>query len=221
MGKGYKVLTPDLFGLGSNFSIENIHNELIKRIDGRKPDLIAGISLGGIIMPYIAKDYPDAKLIFIATGSSLKAESPLFNLFIKLSKYKSVLKLTETILKLPVRVIASVYKLANPFHGTPEEKKEYEDDMYININFIKGIPVSKEIEIVKFVSNADSSEILGKLKNHSLIFNGKHDLFMPEERGASLHRLLKNSELIVNDGEHFDVFTKKDLAKVDEFLSDL
>jgi len=27
-----------------------------------------------------------------------------------------------------------------------------------------------------------------------------------------------NSELVINDGEHFDAFTQKDLARVEEFI---
>lgn len=41
---------------------------------------------------------------------------------------------------------------------------------------------------------------------------------MPAERGKLLHKLLENSELIINDGEHFNVFGEKDLPKVDQFL---
>ena len=78
--------------------------------------------------------------------------------------------------------------------------------------------MEEEAEIVRFIHGADNTELLKKIKNRTIIFNGEKDLFMPAERGLLLHRLLVNSELVINDGEHFNVFGEKDLPRVDQFL---
>ncbi|OGM15707.1 hypothetical protein A2V56_05610 [Candidatus Woesebacteria bacterium RBG_19FT_COMBO_42_9] len=216
--RGYKVITPDLFGRSFSFSPEAIHGEIKEELNNQKPEAIIGVSLGGMLLPFIAKDYPESKLVFIASGPYLKVRPILFNFFIKANKHQVVLNFAERILKLPNWLLALAYKLANPFNRNLEERKEYEEDMYRNIEFIKGIPVSKEIEIARFVIHADTSEILKGLKNKALIFNGRRDLFMPAERGQELHNLLKQSSLIVNEGEHFNSFTGKDLKAVGDFL---
>jgi pimeloyl-ACP methyl ester carboxylesterase len=219
-GKGYRVITPDLFGRSFTFSPGAIHQEIKEELDSQRPEVIVGISLGGLVLPYIAKDYPESKLVFVASGPYLKAKPALLDFFLRANKHQVVLNLAETVLKSPNWLLALIYKLTNPFNGTLEEREEYEEDMYQNIKFIKGIPVSKELEIARFVVTTDNSGILGSLKNKTLIFNGRRDLFMPAERGQELHKLLEQSRLIINEGEHFNSFTGQDLLAVEDFLQE-
>lgn len=216
--KGYSVLVPDLFDQKTDFQITNLKNVVKDCLNSLKPDVIIGISLGGVVLPYIATDFGNSKLIFISTGTKFRPKPKLFNIFIRLSKHRSLQILSGWILKLPVSFISLLYRTADPFIGPEESRKKYLEDMTTNIRFIKGIPVSKELQIVNFAIKTENSEILKSIDNQSLIFAGEHDLLMPKEEGERLHKLLKNSYLVVNDGEHFDVITDKDLSTVDKFL---
>lgn len=217
--KGYRVLTPDLFDSEFIFSPEEIFKRIKKDFDGGTLDVIVGISLGGLITPHIARKSPNSKLIFIASGPYLKAKPFFFNFVLKLLKYKFFIYIGKLILKLPDRFLAIFYKMGSPFSGSEEERKAYEEDMYTNIKFIKNIPIDEEIKIMKFATTTDNTELLKTLGNRTLIFNGEKDLMMPAERGEMVHKLLRNSKLIINDGEHFDVFTSNDLPEIDTFLT--
>lgn len=80
-------------------------------------------------------------------------------------------------------MLAILYKLGSPFHGSPEEKEEYEKDMRHNLKLIREIPVEEEEKIVEFVQKTDNRKILQELQNEALIFNGKKDLFMSAQMG--------------------------------------
>ena len=215
---GYRVLTPDMFVRGYVFDPKNVVNKVKELLDGQGLDFAVGISLGGLVLPYVALEYPEAKLLFMSTGPYLKADSPFFNFIFGLFRNIGFLKMMSWVLKLPTPVLAMFYRLGSPFNGTAEEQEEYDRDMEHNINLVRGIPVEEEVEIIRFVHHADNTELLGKIKNETIIFNGEKDLFMPAERGRLLHKLLVNSELVINDGEHFNVFGEKDLPRVDQFL---
>lgn len=215
---GYRVLTPDMFVRGYVFDPRNVVGKVKELLEDQKLDFAVGISLGGLVLPHIALEYPEAKLLFMSTGPYLKADSPFFNFILGLFKNIWILKITSWVLKLPTSILAMFYKLGSPFNGTAEELEEYDRDMEHNINLVRGIPVEEEAEIIRFVHGADNTELLKKIDNKTIIFNGKKDLFMPAERGKLLHKLLVNSELVINDGEHFNVFGEKDLLRVDQFL---
>jgi pimeloyl-ACP methyl ester carboxylesterase len=218
--RGYDVLAPNLFDGSFTFDIHNVGSRIKKQLRSRKIDVIVGISMGGLILPYIAKDHPGAKLIFIASGAHLKSKSGFFNLAFTLLRKQYILKSIAWILLLPDSVLKFFYQLANPFTGSGRDLLAYEKDMLHNIKTIKGIPVEKETEIINFVSKVDNTDLLRGIKNASLIYNGRKDLLMPAERGEELHQLLKNSQLIINGGEHFDVFTEKNLKDWDGFLKE-
>ncbi|KKS33274.1 MAG: hypothetical protein UU93_C0001G0105 [Candidatus Amesbacteria bacterium GW2011_GWA2_42_12] len=215
---GYQVLTPDMFVRGYVFDPKNVVAKVKELLNGERLDFAVGISLGGLILPHVALEYPEAKLLFMSTGPYLKADSPFFNFILGLFRNIWVLKMMSWVLKLPTPILAVFYKLGSPFNGTVEEHVEYDRDMEHNINLVRGIPVEEEAEIIGFVHRADNTELLRKIKNKTIIFNGEKDLFMPAGRGKLLHKLLENSELVINDGEHFNVFGEKDLPRVDEFL---
>ncbi|KKU27708.1 MAG: hypothetical protein UX80_C0030G0007 [Candidatus Amesbacteria bacterium GW2011_GWA2_47_11b] len=216
--QGYRVLTPDMFVRGYVFDPKNVVGKVKELLEGQGLDFAVGISLGGLVLPHVALEYPEAKLLFMSTGPYLKADSPFFNFILGLFRNTWILKIMSWVLKLPIPVLAVFYRLGSSFNGTKEEIEEYNRDMEHNINLVREIPVEEEAEIVRFIHGADNTELLKKIKNRTIIFNGEKDLFMPAERGLLLHRLLVNSELVINDGEHFNVFGEKDLPRVDQFL---
>ena len=216
--QGYRVLTPDMFVRGYVFDPKNVVGKVKELLEGQGLDFAVGISLGGLVLPHVALEYPEAKLLFMSTGPYLKADSPFFNFILGLFRNTWILKIMSWVLKLPIPVLAVFYRLGSSFNGTKEEIEEYNRDMEHNINLVREIPVEEEAEIVRFIHGADNTELLKKIKHRTIIFNGEKDLFMPAERGQLLHRLLVNSELVINDGEHFNVFGEKDLPRVDQFL---
>jgi len=121
--KGYKVTTPNMFTENYVLSPENVLANVLTRLKGKELDLIVGISLGGLILPHMARHFPKAKLIFIASGPKLKSKSKKFNLTIKVIKLLLGLRVPAAIMKLPNFVITFFYRLANPFKGNVSRKE--------------------------------------------------------------------------------------------------
>jgi len=216
--KGFRVVYPDLFDGRFEFTPANLMHKIREMLNGEKPYAIVGISLGGLVVPYIAAQFPDSKLIFIASAANLRSKSKIFNLVFSLSQNRFFMFVPKQILKLPNKEFSFVYKKINPFKGGEELREMYEEDTKANVEFIKSIPIKKEMEIINFVKSVDNRLLLKGMKNKTLIFSGEGDLMMPKEKGEELHRLLVNSELVVNKGEHFNSFGQKDLITVEKFL---
>ena len=215
---GYEVIIPDLFDFEKNFSLDETIRFVKKSLGKHDPDFIAGISFGGFILPHIARDYPKAKLIFIATGPFFKPGSKIFDLFLKISKFKISVNLGNALLKLPDKLVEFVYSHTYLFRGDGKAQEIYQKDMVRNLGYIKKIPIKKDIEILNFVNTVDNSKLLKGLKNESIIYCSKNDHFLPLTVWKKLHEFLINSKLITKDGEHFNVFEESDLKTVDEFL---
>ena len=215
---GYEVLVIDLFNSEIVLTPENVVGKVGFLLKNRNLDAIFGISIGGLLLPHVARRYPQAKLVFIASGSYFRPNVVLFRSAIDLLQRKKLFTIASFVLHLPNWLIEFIYQKLNPYQGDEQERIEYLKDMIKNIRLIKGIPNQKEWDIVRFVSRVDNTEILKTLKNESLIINGKHDLLMPQEAGELLHKYLVNSKLIITEGEYFNVFGEKNLKQVDEFL---
>lgn len=216
--KGYRVIYPDLFDQRFEFTLPNMMHKIREMLDGSEPAAIVGISLGGLVAPYIASQSPKSKLIFVASAASMGSKSGVFNMILSLMDNSIFRSMPGYLLRLPNDRLEKVYRLINPFRGGEAEREEYDRDTKANIQFIKSIPITKEMEIINFVKNVDNRLLLKGMKNKTLIFSGEGDLMMPREKGEELHRLLINSKLIINKGEHFNVFGEKDLKTVEEFL---
>ncbi len=216
--KGYKVICPNLFDSAFEFSKTELVRRITVLLKGETPDGIIGISMGGLLLPDIAVKFPKAKLIFIASAAKLGSNSKIFNLAIKLAHRPFAARIMERLLRLPDNQFEKLYKFINPFHGQKSDYIGYQRDTKSNVKFIKSIPVKKELEIIDFVKNTSNTDILSKMKNKALIFSGEEDMFMPSLRGEELRGLLVNSQLIMNCGEHFNVFGPRDLDLVEDFL---
>lgn len=218
--KGYKVVYPNLFDERFEFTLPNLMHKTSEILDGEIPLAIVGISLGGLVLPFIASQYPSSKLIFIATGANMKSKSKAFNAAIFIAQSTVFGFFLNYLLSLSNRHLERFYRLIIPFKGEEVDREEYERDLKANVEFIKTISIKKEVEIINFRKHLDNRLLLKGMKNKSLIFSGEGDMLMPKERGEELHRLLVNSRMVVNRGEHFNVFGPKDLKTVEEFLED-
>ncbi|KKQ91989.1 MAG: hypothetical protein UU16_C0013G0018 [Candidatus Woesebacteria bacterium GW2011_GWA2_40_7] len=95
--KGYTVFAPKLFTKDFVLKEPDAKKYIENLLGGKKPDVIVGISLGGLLLPKIAKDYPNAKLVFIASDPKIQPESVGFKSVLHLAKNKNFLKLLNLI----------------------------------------------------------------------------------------------------------------------------
>jgi pimeloyl-ACP methyl ester carboxylesterase len=217
-GKGYSIVAPQLFTRDFVLDEGDAKNYIERQLAGRKPDVIVGISLGGLLAPVFAKDYPNSKLILIATGPKLEPQATGFRMLLDVAKNKRALSLLNIIKFLPQKVLFAFYEFINPFRGDKAQREVYVKDMKDNFKYIISIPIDEESEIVNFVSSTDNTELLKTLKNKAIIFAGHNDLMMPTNLGEEFHKLLVNSQLVLSDGGHFNVFTQNNFIDLDKFL---
>lgn len=217
--KGYNVVAPEIFSQDFELTETESKKFIETKLAGRKPDVILGISMGGLLIPIIAKDYLESKLIFIASGPKIKSSSIGFNLVLRLAKNKKLLNILNIFKFIPTKILYFFYETINPFRGDVSQKSIYSKDMKINFKYILKIPTVKEREIANFVTQTDNTELLKTLKNKALIFTSDNDLVMPSGLGEELHKLLINSEIIISNGGHFNVFTKNNFQDIDKFLN--
>lgn len=217
LSKKNNVYVPNLFKEDVNFTIDSLKRYVLNVVADNKIDAIIGISLGGLILPHIAVNYPNSKIIFISSGQRLDANSEHFNKYVEFIN-KTPRFLLEIVLKFPNSVLEFFYQRANPFNGEKSTYKDYLLDMKKNVRFIKQISIQKEIEIINLVSKIDNSKILRSLKNKALIISGKKDILMSQKLGRKLKDMIKNSKLILTDGSHFNSLNLKDLKYIDNFL---
>lgn len=189
-------------------------------IDSFKPESYSLIacSMGGFFIPQVAKKYPNAKLIFAATGPRLQPKS----LILKWAIANSDGILIKVLLTLgrytPDIILTFFHKLINPIGGGGEERDYYQKDMIGNIIWTKKIPPDKQIEVLKYVKSVDNTELLQTMSNKSLIFAGSRDILMPPILSEELHRLLKNSQLNISDRGHFNVIWADTFKSLEKFL---
>lgn len=216
--RGYTIVKPNLFDEKFSFVNGKYIEEIEKPFKGSKPDVIVAYSFGGLLAPHIAKRYPDAKLVLIATGPSLNISFGLFGLIYQLARIKVILYLFNVFKYLPKKIQFFIYQLILPFRGNRSEFAEYEEDMKSNVESLITIPFDKQVDLINFINKTNNTSILKTLRNKTLIFAGENDLLMPLVLSQELYHLVKGSALRVSRGEHFDVFTEDDYRELDEFL---
>jgi esterase/lipase len=217
--KDYEVIAPKLFTRDFELTPDKSREYINQILNNKTPDVIVGISMGGLIAPVIAQDYPESKLVLIASNSKLKPDSKVFQTVLELAKNRKYLEILSLFRFLPQKVFTNIYSLFSPFQGTEDTRQAYLDDMKKNITYMLDIPVTEQVEIVKFVTSVDNTGLLKILENKTLIFQSKNDLLMsPVENENSLNNLLQNSILVETEGSHFNVFTEENFKQLDAFL---
>lgn len=215
---GYKVFSPWIFSNTFELTVGTANKYVLDSFRNRIPDVIVGISMGGLVAPQIAQLFPKAKLILIATAPKIRSNSKFFNFVVGLAKNKDLSKALEIVKILPEKFLYKFYEVVNPFRGSAKERPAYMKDMKQNFKYILEIPISKEREIVEFATSIDNTEMLKTLKNKTLIFSGENDLLMPQGEGAKLVDLISDSRLVVSKGSHFDVIAEPSFVEMKKFL---
>ncbi len=216
----YDGVIPDLFDNSFLFDKQGIIDFINKSLKSKKPDLIVAFSMGGLIAPWLAAEYPYSKLVLVATGPRIEIAIRPYDYIIK----KLNLHVLGAILKYLNHVPFNLYKLSfllfNPFKGPKEREIIYYQDIRETYEMFTNHSSNKLREIVKFVRDAESTEILKTLKNKTLIICGGHDIMMPGKLSVELNTLIKNSEIIENKNRlHHEVFDERDFARLDDFLN--
>jgi esterase/lipase len=216
--KGFQVVTPNLFDTGKSWNLTKVYRRINKDIGSQVPDVIIGISMGGLLLPKLAKDFKDAKLVFIASAPRFKPNFRYMKLMNALLERRIVENTISFLFeKLSDRRLADVYRKVNPFTRNVSDKKLYEEDLRLNIIAIRAFPFSRHLEIFKISKSIDNTDLLSEIKNPTIIFAGKNDILMPLAETQRL-RIISGSKLYVTHGSHFNVFTKRNLKQLKTFL---
>ncbi len=217
--KGYTVIAPYLFNPRFKLSQKEVNRYVESELSGKKPDVVVGVSMGGLLAPALAKEYPKAELILIGTGPYIKPQSTTMNLFVKVAKSSFFDKLHKLIELTPSPVYTFLYKVFNHPPLSESEKEELAEHILKNWQCIKSVPESEDREVVDFLTTIDNSTLLHSLKNKTLIFAADGDSVMPLTLARKLNSLVKKSKLIINKGTiHYTVFGKDNYKDLDDFL---
>jgi esterase/lipase len=215
----YQVVIPDLFNENIKFNKKDLLGLITNNLKGKKPDVIIAASLGGFIAPYVAKIFPKAKLVMLATGSRLNTKIPIYNLLVNKSN-KMLIKLIVFLFnRIPVTVCIFVYKFFNPLLGDKNEELNFKQHVIEVIQLTRKILPEKIYEIAQFVRQLDNIKILKSLDNRTLIFTGDGDVMMPASLSYELERLIPKNKLLFNKNRmHHNIFDERDFSNLDKFL---
>ncbi len=220
--RGYSIISQYLFSTDFKFTQEEIKKQIEKELGGREPDVIVGVSFGGLVAPYLAKVFPKAKLILIATGPYVKTKIGLLNKLLTLEETSSLLSPFQWVIDhAPTWLYSIVYKLFIHPVSSPEERKLLEEHIKQNWGYLKDIPLSENKEVLDFVVSTDNTVLLRSLKNATLIFAGEGDTLVSFELSLRVHKLIKGSVLVkTNKSLHYEIFGKENYRELDDFLGE-
>ncbi len=217
--RGYSVIAPYLFSSEFKLSQRDVEKYIERKLHGRKPDVIVGVSMGGLLAPALARDFPSAKLILIGTGPFVKPSVGSLNFLLKIGKshfFDAVYKIIEST---PTPVYSFLYRLFNHPKMTLAQKAELEQHILENWSCVKNVSETEDREVVEFLTSVDNTTLLHSLQNKCLIFAADGDSLMPLVLARRLNLLIKNSRLVVTKGTiHYTVFSKNNYKDLDEFL---
>lgn len=216
--KGYQIISPNMFVLKS-INLEETTQLLKESIKGKDIKLVIGISMGGLILPHLLTYFPNAKLIFIASGTKFDPELKFAKLLIRSNLINIVPDPSLFIKFIPKFALNFIWSIVSPFKGNLIERKEYEDDRDENFKIMSNLTSKKCKEIYDMVRSIDTSRLLKNVRNSALIVSGKYDTLMPYRLAKDLHLILKNSKIIGSNNEgHFGVLNKETLIKIACFI---
>lgn len=218
---GYTVIAPYLFSPKFKLNNSEVIEYIKKELGDKKPDVIAGLSLGGLIAPSLAKEYPEAKLLLIGTGPYVRPNLALLNGLLTTSTTPAFDLLYRAFEKIPTPLYSFVYKIFNHPVLTTEQKLKLNEHIVKNWNCLKSISESEDKEVINFLTSVDNTELLKNLKNKTLIFAADEDNLMPKELAVKLNTFIKGSKLVISSGRiHYNVFDDENYSDLSTFLID-
>ncbi len=214
---GYTTVSPYFFTLPQKFDQSLVDSTITKFLDNRKPDLLVGFSMGGLLLPHLAQKFPHAKLIFVASGPYFRPESRLAQALLKLTPSFFWSSLISLLYRLPQAWQKTFYCHVNPLK-TANGQAQYAAAVAADFASIIKISPEKNLELLHFVLATNNTKLLSTINNPSLVISGNHDAMMPLALGQKLHQLLKNSTLEIRDGHHWELLDATIFRKIDDFL---
>ena len=207
--EGYAIISLYLFSSKFKLTQEDVKKYVDRGLNGREPDVIVGVSLGGLIAPYLAKDFLGAKLVLIATGPYVRKKIPIALLP----------PIQWLIVHMPVWIYSIVYKLFNRQKIKPEERKKLEEHIEQNWGHLKNISLNENKEVIDFLTTTDNRKLLQSLGNETMIIAGNDNL-MPLELSMEMKSLIKRSTLVSSGKRlHFEVFSEANYQQLTDFLN--
>lgn len=217
--KNYDLVSPSLFDSKEEFNLDTLVSICEDALDGKEPNVITGLSLGGLVVPHIALKYPNAKLIFSDTGLYFKPKSSFFYFLLRLQNKLSKPILINLVFSLPKWVANLILRNIYKFSGNRALKAIYEENVPDFLSHVLSISPKRALEIIKFTMNIDNSELLKNIKNKSLIISSEKDLLMPPDLGKKLAHLLENSTFYEVPQSHLHFVTPEQEKLLNEFLA--
>lgn len=181
-----------------------------------KPDVIIGISIGGLLATQLAQKHPRAKLILIGSGYKLSTSIPIYNWLIQLEAKDKKMFLVKLSKKVPPSLFNILYRLFNWSREISGEEYERRAQETFN-GFIKTSTHDLK-QLIKFATTTDNLKILPSLNNQTMIIAGEKDNFMPLSHSKLLNGHIKNSQLLINSGLHYDGIGVNEIMELNKFL---
>lgn len=215
--KKYKIFAPRLFSSELDLDLGNAKKIIKKELGKNIPDVVLGFSLGGLILPHVAADYPDAELIFVSTGTKYNPRYKYHRTGLYLASMPVVQIFLFLLRTVPDSILFFFYSKINPC-GKEDDREWYRQDKLSNFETMRKIPAKKHRQAICLILSLDNTELLRTIKNKCIILSGEGDILMPVSESKKLHELLKGSRLITVKKSHFAVIDRESLAKLDKYL---
>ena len=204
---GYEVVAINLVNEKVKFDSEVINDFVKEKVNNKQIDLIMGWSMGAMVAPMIAVNYPKARLILVAGGVGHLN---------KLKYLKPILGVIKHGLYLPKEWLVNIYEKINPVGDGVKQK--YRDQMNENIEFFRDIGTERMVEVFDFLAKVDNESFFRKIKNRTLVMSGRNDKLLPIAEGQKIANLVKGSRFVITDGGHYNVISRNELPIIKEFL---
>ena len=214
---GYTVVMPEYLTQES-FEINKTAEWIKKQLRGQKPDLIIGLSLGGLVMPHVAVNYPKAKLVFTATGERVKPSIYWLNILISLVASPVGKPIIYMLLGLPKNIVEWGYVKAQKITNIKSVKEDLTKRKKETVAALFSMDADRHRQVIEFLRKCDNTDLISKLPNNSLIISGSKDTLMPLSRGQQLIVLLKNGRLVITEGNHYGVMDKLAWEELRKFV---
>lgn len=220
--RNYEVVAPHYLEGKESFSPDVVVKVIQDRLKGHVPDVIVGYSLGGLVLPYVAHHYPEAKLVIIGSGTRFNPTLRALGVLDAMMSRKIGWRIARQVKNLPRKSLEWLLRKAYPFiQGSDVDKEMYEMGIVENVySLVNELPAGREVEVINFIRTCDNRELLRTLPNKSLIFSGELDSVMPAFLGEELRECLQNSRIVRGKTYHHNLLNQKNIREIDSLLGD-